>query len=72
MAALDTTRTITGSNGLVGRIAAVYNAIATAIVEWNDARITRNALAELSDRELEDIGLTRSDIDAVAAGKGGF
>lgn len=72
MAALDTTRTITGSNGLVGRIAAVYNTVATAVVEWNDARITRKALAQLSDRELEDIGLSRGDIDAVAAGKAGF
>ncbi|TVP69196.1 MAG: DUF1127 domain-containing protein [Rhodobacteraceae bacterium] len=33
---------------------------------WNDARITRNALNALSDRELSDIGLARSDIDAVA------
>ncbi|SDD29134.1 DUF1127 domain-containing protein [Ruegeria marina] len=72
MAALDTTRTITGSNGLVGRIAAVYNSIASAIVEWNDARVTRNALSKLSDRELEDIGMSRSDIEAVAAGKAGF
>lgn len=34
-----------------------------AIVAWNDVRVTRNALAKLSDRELEDIGLTRGDID---------
>lgn len=36
------------------------------VVAWNDARVTRNALSRLSDRELNDIGLTRYDIDAVA------
>jgi len=30
---------------------------------------TRNALTALSDRELEDIGMSRADIDAVVAGK---
>lgn len=30
---------------------------------WNDARITRNALGKLSDRELDDIGLCRGDIE---------
>jgi uncharacterized protein YjiS (DUF1127 family) len=35
------------------------------VLAWNDARVTRNALAKLSDRELNDIGLTRYDIDRV-------
>jgi uncharacterized protein YjiS (DUF1127 family) len=39
----------------------------TALATWNDARLTRNELAKLSDRELDDIGLTRGDIDQVAA-----
>ena len=30
---------------------------------WNDARITRKALGKLSDRELDDIGLCRGDIE---------
>ncbi|WP_372571261.1 DUF1127 domain-containing protein [Ruegeria jejuensis] len=66
MAALDTTRTTFGSFGLVGRIGATIAAWATAIIDWNDARITRNALAGLSDRELDDIGMCRGDIDDVA------
>ncbi|MCA0919452.1 DUF1127 domain-containing protein [Pseudooceanicola nanhaiensis] len=37
-----------------------------AISDWNDARVTRNALSKLSDRELDDIGLTRGDIDRVS------
>jgi uncharacterized protein YjiS (DUF1127 family) len=36
-----------------------------ALAAWNDARVTRKALSKLSDRELEDIGLTRSDIDRI-------
>ena len=38
----------------------------TSVVDWNDARVTRNALSALTDRELEDIGLVRGDIDQVA------
>nr|WP_074221719.1 DUF1127 domain-containing protein [Rhodovulum sp. ES.010] len=40
---------------LLGRLAA-----------WNDARVTRHALSRLSDRELDDIGLSRGDIERIA------
>jgi len=43
---------------IVGRIAA-----------WNDARVTRQALSKLSDRELDDLGLNRGDIDDIATGR---
>lgn len=33
---------------------------------WNDARLTRKSLANLTDRELSDIGLTRGEIDTVS------
>ena len=33
---------------------------------WNDARLTRKSLASLTDRELDDIGLCRGDIDEVS------
>ncbi|MEO1732994.1 MAG: DUF1127 domain-containing protein [Pseudomonadota bacterium] len=69
MAAFDTTRPTYGSTGLFGRIASVFNAATAGIVAWNDARITRNSLAQLTDRELEDIGLVRGDIDMVADGR---
>ncbi|MFY8145490.1 MAG: DUF1127 domain-containing protein [Rhodobacter sp.] len=32
---------------------------------WSDARATRKALSALSDRELDDIGLCRGDIDHI-------
>ena len=35
---------------------------------WRDARMTRNALHKLTDRELDDIGLSRGDIERVARG----
>ncbi len=34
-----------------------------AMASWNDARMTRKALYKLSDRELDDIGLCRGDIE---------
>ncbi len=42
-------------------------ALVSTFAAWNDARVTRNALSRLSDRELDDIGLTRGDIDTIAA-----
>lgn len=61
MSAYDTSRVLVrnGSAGFVTRFLA-------AIAAWNDARVTRNELSQLSDRELDDIGLTRADIDKVA------
>lgn len=37
-------------------------AVVSAFISWSDARQTRDALAKLSDRQLADIGLSRSDI----------
>ncbi len=60
MAVIDTTRPhTTGLRGLVSQITAAFLA-------WKDARATRAALSRLSDRELEDIGITRGEIDRVA------
>lgn len=66
MAAFDTTRTAYGSSTVVSSITSFIGGIFASVVAWNDARITRNALSGLTDRELEDIGLIRGDIDSVA------
>jgi len=50
-----------GFAGVVARVTAM-------IAAWKDARITRRELHALTDRELSDIGLTRSDIERVARG----
>jgi len=72
MTVFDTTRSSYGSHGRASRLGATLASIFGAIASWNDARVTRNALAELSDRELDDIGLVRGDIDMVANGRRHF
>jgi uncharacterized protein YjiS (DUF1127 family) len=65
MAAVETTRPAPfGAITTYRAINAVTNAFAT-LGAWNDARVTRKALNKLSDRELDDIGLCRGDIDFI-------
>lgn len=66
MATFDTTRTTYGTTTTASRFFAAISAVVPTIMAWNNARITRKALSALSDRELEDIGLSRGDIDVVA------
>ena len=65
MAYLDTSRisAISTSRTVIANIA---TAVFTAFVRCNDARVTRNALSQLSLRELNDIGLAPSDIERIA------
>lgn len=66
MTSFDTSTTSYGTSSAINRFFGHASLTIAKIVSWNDARVTRNALSSLSDRELEDIGLTRADIDAVA------
>ena len=43
--------------------------LASAFSDWSRARVTRNTLSRLSDRELNDIGLCRGDIERIAQRK---
>ena len=52
LGAITTYRAVNALSNVFGRLGA-----------WNDARITRKALGKLSDRELDDIGLRRGDIE---------
>ncbi|RYG90808.1 DUF1127 domain-containing protein [Loktanella sp. IMCC34160] len=64
MVAIDTNRS--AAPQMVNRaIAGLYNAAET-LRAWNDARVTRKALSQLSNRELDDIGLCRGDIEDIA------
>lgn len=65
MAAYETTRRAPFGAIATLRIASLFGGIAAAVSGWNDTRVTRNALAKLSDRELDDIGLSRGDIDRI-------
>ncbi|MEL6617537.1 MAG: DUF1127 domain-containing protein [Pseudomonadota bacterium] len=66
MAAFDTTRPLYDAAPVAGRTKTFFAALVANVIAWNDARVTRNALNALTDRELEDIGLSRGDIDMVA------
>jgi len=61
MAAIDF-RTTTVKSGF--SLSSLFGAVAA----WNDARMTRNSLNQLSARELDDIGLVRGDIESIAKG----
>ena len=63
MAVIDTPN-VAGGTG-TGLARTVHKIISRAHA-WNDARITRNALSRLTDRELADIGLSRGEIDRIA------
>ena len=62
MAVIEIRRASVAPVGLLGHI---YANTFGALSSWYDARATRNALERLSDRELDDIGLSRGDIEAV-------
>ena len=65
MAAVETTRPAPyGAITTYRAINTLSNAVAV-FQAWNDARVTRNALSKLSDRELDDIGLCRGDLDVI-------
>lgn len=64
MAALDFSRTAPTANPFA-RVGAFVSATYGALIHWNEARQTRNALSALTDRELDDIGLVRGDIENV-------
>ena len=68
MAAFDTTHSAYGAAPVAGKLSGFFASLIASIVSWNDARVTRNTLSGLTDRELSDIGLARSDIDYVATG----
>lgn len=65
MAAYETSRTAPfGAISIFRAVQAISNLFA-ALSTWNDARVTRKALSKLSDRELDDIGLCRGDIETL-------
>ncbi|NIZ11794.1 DUF1127 domain-containing protein [Phaeobacter sp. HF9A] len=53
-----------GSVAVLRAVDFFYNLRAN-LVDWNEARITRKALAELTNAQLEDIGMTRADVEAL-------
>lgn len=56
------------SGAAVGGVGNVFAKLFSALSAWNDTRVTRRELDRLSDRELDDIGLCRGDIERIARG----
>ena len=65
MAAVETTRPAPFGAITTYRAINLLSNAAGAFSAWNDARVTRKALSKLSDRELDDIGLNRGDIEFI-------
>ena len=64
MALIDDNRQLAGAIFLNRVIRSTYDLLGT-LSAWNDARATRKALTALTARELDDIGLSRADIDLI-------
>lgn len=67
MATVETTRSAPFGAISTHRAVQGFGRVFASVAAWNDTRVTRAALGKLSDRELDDIGLCRGDIDAVCA-----
>ena len=64
MAAVETTRPAPYGAITTFRVINALSLAGRTLAAWNDARVTRNALSRLSDRQLDDIGLSRGDIES--------
>lgn len=65
MTAFDATTTDVRRVSVVDRVSHAVATLVAAYTDWKDKRATRAALSALSDRELDDIGLSRADLDAL-------
>lgn len=53
-----------GAVSILHVVDGIFN-VKSTLVEWNEARKTRKALSKLTAAQLDDIGLTAADIDAL-------
>lgn len=65
MALLDFTRSPSRSVAAADRYHSFVSTSIAAFAAWNDTRRTRDSLNQLSAHELEDIGLSRGDVDQI-------
>ena len=65
MAATEMTRTAPFGAITTYRFVQTADTALNSLKGWNDARLTRKALNKLSNRELDDIGLCRGDIETI-------
>ena len=57
-----------GQENGISKIGALFAKAAERLASWNEVRKTRQELERLTNAQLRDIGIYRSDIPAVARG----
>jgi len=67
MALLHSTQTPLSGTRIAARLNGAFLNWRLSLSTWQKIRATRKALNRLSERELDDIGLCRADIDRVSA-----
>ena len=65
MSTFETSKSAPMGAVTVFRMVQLFSGSAAALQGWNSRRVTRNALSKLSNRELDDIGLCRGDIETI-------
>lgn len=65
MAAYESSRAAPFGAISIFRSVQFVSGFVNSLEAWNDARVTRKALGKLSDRELDDIGLCRGDVELI-------
>jgi uncharacterized protein YjiS (DUF1127 family) len=65
MAAYESSRPAPLGAISIFRSVQLFSEALTSLNAWNNARMTRSSLSKLSDRELDDIGLCRGDIELI-------
>ncbi|PYG28615.1 DUF1127 domain-containing protein [Pelagimonas varians] len=65
MAATDQNITFEATGSHIG-LGALFASFIGTYAAWRDARDTHKSLSSLTDRELDDIGLCRGDIDLIS------
>ena len=68
MSTIHDSRELRQAAASIGGISSIVTAIWQSIQEWRERQRTRNALEDLSDKELRDIGITRGEIDHIVRG----
>ncbi|MDG2340361.1 MAG: DUF1127 domain-containing protein [Paracoccaceae bacterium] len=66
MAAFDIYRANTLTAAKSGLNFNFISSVIALFASWSDERVTRKSLSTLTNRQLEDIGLVRGDIDDIA------
>lgn len=68
MAAFNNTRALNEGRTIGAATTEFFANVAAMLAGWNDARVTRKALNDLSLRQLDDLGLIPGDIEDIAQG----